>query len=72
MSDMATYEERLAEAEKRVGETRRAVKRQRALVEAHRRRITNARDVESLLDAFERSLRIFEDELASIRREKCK
>jgi hypothetical protein len=68
---MATYSERLAQAEKHVADTLRVVERQRKIVEAHTRRTTNAKDAIALLETLERSLRIFEDELAAIRKEEA-
>jgi len=67
---MTTHAERVAIAEARVAEARRIVERQRKIVEAHRRRLTNAVDAEALLGTFERSLRLFEDELTARRNEK--
>jgi hypothetical protein len=64
MADLLT--DRTARAEQHVTTGRRIVARQRELIGEIRARGADCADAEDLLSVFERSLAIFEDDLAAI------
>jgi hypothetical protein len=64
---MKTWEERCADAQRRVTDGHRAIDHQRSIIASQRALRLNTQASEDLLAAFERSQEIFEEDLARLR-----